>query len=478
MPRVKNTTSRRDHGPLITAALVRLLASDAGAETIATAAAETSADGRLSPAAIERLRARMTADTAAAALPVAERVAGVAEQLVLRLRGRRKFPHAERMLFERTLLEQASSDRLARYKARRFAAARNDSPPVDGTIWDLCCGLGGDALALATVVADTPGGGLVAVDQSAAAVELTRHNLAVAGPTNSSTDRMSCRCADVAEILVANGDLLHVDPDRRVDGRRTTQWDHLSPEPEVIGRLLRSAAGACVKLAPAMGPDPTDPHPLPARYPVEWEWLGDEREAKQLLLWTGRLAPSPGARSATVLASDGETADTLTATADGHVTLFRQSNNQRAKANLLPANPLEDQTRSDDQERIELRPGAIVHDPHAAVTAADLVDELAEALGGQRIAAGVSYLLGRPLETTLTGQFVVDQMLPFDRKRIAQAVRAAGIGTLEIKARGLEVDAADLARKLSGRAGQPGTLLIYPDDEGRTVSILAHRVPT
>ena len=46
------------------------------------------------------------------------------------------------MWFERTGLEQATAEPVARHKARRFAGRT-------ATVIDLCCGIGGDTLALA-----------------------------------------------------------------------------------------------------------------------------------------------------------------------------------------------------------------------------------------------------------------------------------------------------------------------------------------
>src|SRR4051812_13988362 len=71
----------------------------------------------------------------------AEQVAAALEQADLRRRARTKFADAGRMLFTRAGLEQASGERVARWRARRFADWE--------TVADLCCGIGGDTGALA-----------------------------------------------------------------------------------------------------------------------------------------------------------------------------------------------------------------------------------------------------------------------------------------------------------------------------------------
>ncbi len=73
----------------------------------------------------------------------------------LRRRGTAKFSRAAEMWFDRQGLEQATSEPVARHKARRFS----------GEVLDLCSGIGGDCLALAqsctvTAVDSNPVAGL------------------------------------------------------------------------------------------------------------------------------------------------------------------------------------------------------------------------------------------------------------------------------------------------------------------------------
>jgi hypothetical protein len=77
------------------------------------------------------LRAEYPADLVAAALT----------QQALRQAARAKFSQADAMLFTRAGLEQASSELTARHSAARFAGAR--------LVAELCCGVGGNLVALA-----------------------------------------------------------------------------------------------------------------------------------------------------------------------------------------------------------------------------------------------------------------------------------------------------------------------------------------
>src|SRR5579862_5428572 len=111
---------------MITADTLRFLATDRGAELLAEAAA-------MPPdtlTRLTRLRRKWPAEMGAAAV----------EQLQLRERAAVKFKHAQAMLFTRQGLEQASGDAAAHWRAARF--------PQGATVLDLCCGIGGDAVAL------------------------------------------------------------------------------------------------------------------------------------------------------------------------------------------------------------------------------------------------------------------------------------------------------------------------------------------
>ncbi|MGB6164957.1 MAG: hypothetical protein WCF33_09820, partial [Pseudonocardiaceae bacterium] len=69
-----------------------------------------------------------------------ELVTAALGQHELRRRAQGKFTRAQRMFFTRAGLEQASSEVIAEHRARRFAGAVR--------VADLCCGIGGDLLAL------------------------------------------------------------------------------------------------------------------------------------------------------------------------------------------------------------------------------------------------------------------------------------------------------------------------------------------
>ena len=127
-------------------------ASDGGSGASGSSASGSSARSLLSPAGRELLgrlagedvspeRALALSESLRAAYP-AELVAAALTQQALRTAASAKFSRADQMLFTRAGLEQASSELTARHAAARFAGAR--------VVADLCCGIGGNLVALAS----------------------------------------------------------------------------------------------------------------------------------------------------------------------------------------------------------------------------------------------------------------------------------------------------------------------------------------
>jgi RNA cap guanine-N2 methyltransferase len=155
-----------------------------GQELLARLAAEPDSGGL---ALAVRLRREYPADLVAAATAQHE----------LRLAARAKFSRAADMLFTRSGYEQSSSEPIARYRAERFGDARR--------VADLCCGIGGDLLALA------PGREALAVDRDEVHTRLALHNAAVYG----ETENVRALVADVRDVSLAGLDAVFIDPARR-----------------------------------------------------------------------------------------------------------------------------------------------------------------------------------------------------------------------------------------------------------------------
>ena len=70
--------------------------------------------------------------------------------------------------------------------------------------------------------------------------------------------------------------------------------------------------------------------------------------------------------------------------------------------------------------------------------------------------------------------FEVEEVLPFDRKRIKSLLRQRNIGRLEVKKRGTQIDPGQLQQQLQAKQAGQATLLLAGTPDGVT-AILAKR---
>lgn len=357
----------------------------------------------------------------------AERAALVMEQWELRSRAAEKFSAAADMYFTRKSLEQATDEQVAGFKAQRFARG--------SLALDLCCGAGGDWLALAQR------GPALAVDRDPRLCLLAQANRrlwsdAIAEPSHV----LAAEVRDsglIGELLRATA-AWHIDPDRRPAGRRTTRVELHQPNSAVIDALRAVNPHAAVKLAPAAE--------LPAHWnaEAELEWIGRGGQCRQLVAWFGALAERLGTRRASVLSRDGS-ADCITG-------------NAGIEPELLG------------------RVARYVMEPDAAVLAAGLRGALAEQQRLLAIDMACAYLTADhcPPRSGLLACFEVEEVLPLDLRRLKALLRERRIGRLEVKKRGTQHDPARVQQQLKVAGDEQRTLLITPC-AGTVTAVLARR---
>jgi hypothetical protein len=313
-----------------------------------------------------------------------ELVAAAIAQHELRVRAAGKFAAAGRMWFTREGLEQASAEPLARHRANRYA-------PFD-RVADLCCGIGGDLCALA------PGRDAVAVDLDPVHLRMARENARLHGAA-----QLAAVCADVRDLRLPAPLAVFVDPARRAGGRRLAASQSRPPLDWCL-QLAGRVAGVGIKAAPGLPLDLVPPG-------WEVELLADRRELKEAVLWSPELATT--SRRATVLPGP----DSLAA---------------------RPGPPLDCGP-----------PGGWLLDPNPAVTRAGLVEELGRDLGAWKLDPRIAFLSAdRPLRSPFGRSLRVDASLPWNLKRLREALRERGVGAIEVRKRGSAVDVDDLTTRL------------------------------
>jgi len=346
--------------------------------------------------------------------------AAILTQAALRRRAVGKFGEfAARMLFTRAGLEQATRLDVAARHAARF---RDGGAEL---VADLGCGIGGDALATAAL-----GLRVLAVERDTVTAVLAQYNLA---PFPEATVRVE----DAERVDLDGVDGVWLDPARRTEGHADTRRVGAADYSPALGFADAVAARlpTGVKLSPAHDRDaiPDD---------AEAQWVSDRGDVVELVLWRGGLQREDVRRAALVLGPAG--AAELTAPAD---------------AEDEPVGALGDH----------------VHEPDGAVIRARLLGDLARATGTRPVGPGIAYLTGDgPAASPFLTSFAIDAVLPFDRQRIKKELRARGVGRLEIKKRGVDLDPARFRKELA-LSGDGEAVLVVTRTADRRVALLCRR---
>ncbi|MFF5130669.1 methyltransferase domain-containing protein [Streptomyces syringium] len=345
----------------------------------------------------------------------AELVSSALGQARLRQRAVAKFgaEDAYRMFFTPNGVEQSTRTSVAEYRAGRFAALGVRR------LADLCCGIGGDAIALARA-----GVFVLAVDRDPLTCEVARANAAALG----LSDLIEVRCADVAEIDTTGYDAVFVDPARRGGRGRIFDPEAYSPPLSWAIGAARSAPRAALKIAPGV---PHEAIPDDA----EAEWISDGGDVKEAVLWFGT---DPGARRATLL--------------PGVASLLGEG---------LP-DPA-------------VRPvGRYLYEPDGAVIRAHLVAEAAEELAGGLIDETIAYVTSDELRPTpYAAAYEITDVLPFNLKKLKALLREREVGVVTVKKRGSAVEPEELRKKLK-LAGPNSCTILLTRVAGAPTMLLGH----
>lgn len=342
----------------------------------------------------EQLRHRLAPALAQAAI----------ETALLRQQAQAKFSRAGQMFFTRPGLEQASSETIANYRAGRFAGL--------GWVADLCCGLGGDALALAAHCQ------VVGLDLDPLRLWLAQANVAA----YNRESRFQAVQADLLMLppLAGKIEALFFDPGRRDErGKRIYDPRAYRPPLGLLARWRQTIPQAAAKVSPAI-----DDRFVPAG--AEIEFISLNGELKECLLWFGDLRSGVGRR-----------------------------------ATLLPAGAsLSDE--GENGERLALvRPGAYLYEPDGAVIRAHLVEKLGRQLAAGKIDPDIAYLTAdQPHLTPFARCFAIEDALPFQLKRLRAYLRQRHIGHVTIKKRGSPLEPEALRQQLQLTGDQEATLFL------------------
>nr|WP_255622040.1 hypothetical protein [Tessaracoccus sp. OS52] len=236
------------------------------------------------------------------------------------------------------------------------------------------------------------------------------------------------------EIEVPEGAGVFLDPARRTARGRTWDVGDFTPPWSVVTGYLSGPHFTCVKLGPGL-PKELIPDGVAAT------WVSDGGSVVEVSLWNRR----PPGRSAVVSPRSGGAPIELRA------------------PEALRELPVADV-------------GRYLIEPDNAVVRSGLVTEIAPDHDLWLLDPHIAYLSSdEPLESPLAQCFEVTAVLPHDLKAIRTHLRDNRIGNLEIKLRGIDVDPAELRRRLKPHGPGIATLILSRTPRG-AVAVMARRV--
>lgn len=342
----------------------------------------------------------------------AELVAAALTQSRLRARAHDKFGEfAVGMMFTPDGLEQATRLEVAVRHAHRFRSAGVRH------VWDLGCGIGADAMALA------------GLDLRVTAVDADPVAAAIAGINLRHWSTASTVVGRAEEVSLPQGEGARhagawLDPARRTPGvadiaghtRRVFTLDAISPSWITVQRIAAALPAVGAKLSPSF------PH---AAVPAgsEAQWTSYRGEVVECAIWWGALVQRTG-RSAIVL-RPGASATVVT--------------QDDADVRRLPPPPAAALDRL----------GQWLYEPDKAITRAGLTGALVAAVEGVELDPGVGYVASdRSKDLGFARRFRISEAMPFNVKGLRAWMRDRHIGRVTIKKRGVSIDSDQLRRQL------------------------------
>ena len=328
-----------------------------------------------------------------------ELVSAVLTQSRLRTKAEAKFGEfARQMIFTKAGLEQATRLTVAARHAQRFAEAGI------GHVADLGCGLGADAMALASL------------DLTVTAVEMDEATAACATMNLIPFRNATVVHSDATSVSLEGVDGVWLDPARRTTSTSGTKriWDpeDFSPPLSFVESLAGSGRAVGVKMGPGMPHDS-----VPADCEAQWVSVGGD--VTEVALWFNAVRRPGVRRAALVLGARG--AAELT------------SGEDFGNGPAAPVGPVE----------------GYLYEPDGAVIRAGLVADVALQLGGHLVDEHIAYVCAPELrDTPFAKAYKVLDVMPFNVKALKSWVKDEGIGVLDIKKRGTAVTPEELRKQL------------------------------
>ena len=365
------------------------------------------------------------------------------------------------LLCDKLALEQSTAQDIGRWKAGLW--------PSEGSVHDLCCGMGGDSFFL-------PAGlKLTGVDLDENRLAMYRHNVAVFGKDARTA------CADVREVAGNNepadnngADYFTIDPARRaIEGENQRDLRNLTPTLEEVVEISKYYKGGMAKLPPGYPP---------AEIPdgTEILYLGGHSDCRECLVLFGELAKHPDTVRAVIIDKNGETVAEWTRRRDRSLETLDDDLQEKLDRN----DSLEGKNRTyrTATSRSDLPLGEIgkyIAEPAPVLIRSRLFSDaaLTHDPDAHLISEGIAYVSSdKMLPTPAFTSYEILAHTEIATGAVRSMLKEHDIGKISLKLRGVKLDPDAEAKRLKPK-GKNSAILFYTRFRGEKIAILTRRCP-
>jgi THUMP domain-like len=365
----------------------------------------------------KRLRSELTTEQATLLL----------EQWELFKIAKRKFSDPSRWFWTRQLLEQSSDEVTAAESARDF--------PMGVPVQDVCCGAGADSIALAKrqLIVE-------ASDKCPIACTLARRN----AHSHGQKIRVTNKPAEHMEF--DREQFVHIDPDRRSHGQRTTRLESMSPSWETLQKIRDTCSGVSLKLAPGLREDLGKMNREDGVAPQAIRFLSKDGQVRQQR-WYWRMDRWPRDHITVSMFLNGPALRRV-----AQFQLYESDSmvhtTQIEHGWMHESFPILSNNHADMNPPVLQEVKKFIADYDPSIRASQLGPQFANRYGWHLVGAESGYLTDdQAINHPMVRCFQVVENLPLDCKKIRVFARSADASCWELKSRNVDVD-LDQMRKI------------------------------
>ncbi|MFM7129199.1 MAG: hypothetical protein ACKO0V_07555 [bacterium] len=338
-----------------------------------------------------------------------------------------KMPQSEGLWLDPVRVEQATHQLVANHKARRFRGL---------AVADICCGVGGDSLALAGEAT-----AVVSVDRDRDALRRLYYNARVLGLESQILLVQGDANRDLIDGRVA----VHIDPDRRAadrGGRPSFSLDACQPSLQTLLAYMTAYNGGAIKLSPGSDFELLETKANARGIRTETEIISLSGECREATVWFGQLA-----------------------------------GNDPRRATILPGSfGLSGQPEMKGLQAVEAKPGDWLFEVDTAIVRAGLAVKLAKQNQLGALTPDGAWLTGDDECHGIVGsvqRFQVIESTNADRRAVREMLRKIGWGAAVVKTRG-RLNASEVHKWLDAKpSGQTALTLIMITLPGKPSKAIA-----